>query len=62
VFAWLQEKGSIADREMYRVFNMGMGMLVVVGTEEADRVPRSAGDVSIHRIGEITAGDGVTIV
>jgi phosphoribosylformylglycinamidine cyclo-ligase len=29
-FDWLQEQGGITDWEMYRTFNMGMGMVLVV--------------------------------
>ena len=30
VFDWLQEKGNIETKEMYRTFNMGMGMIIIV--------------------------------
>jgi phosphoribosylformylglycinamidine cyclo-ligase len=36
VFGWLQERGNIADDEMHRVFNCGIGMVVVVAPEHAD--------------------------
>jgi len=36
VFRWLQEQGSVADAEMRRVFNCGIGMVVVIGAEHAD--------------------------
>lgn len=35
IFRWLQKLGNVSDEEMYRVFNMGMGMLVVVSDEQA---------------------------
>jgi len=35
VFEWLREAGNIPDREMYRTFNCGMGMAVVVPPEQA---------------------------
>ena len=37
LFAWLQEEGGIADSEMYRVFNCGIGMIVVVAREHAQQ-------------------------
>jgi len=37
VFEWLEKQGGIAIEEMYRVFNMGIGMVAVVDTEQADR-------------------------
>jgi phosphoribosylformylglycinamidine cyclo-ligase len=57
VFGYVREKGGILDGEMYRVFNMGMGMLVVVGADDADEVPDRLGEMSVHRVGEIVAGE-----
>jgi phosphoribosylformylglycinamidine cyclo-ligase len=37
VFGWLQEKGNVADAEMHRVFNCGIGLVVVVAPEDAER-------------------------
>lgn len=37
VFAWLQERGNVEDAEMHRVFNCGIGMVLVVGAADADR-------------------------
>lgn len=37
VFNWLQENGNIEDKEMYRVFNNGIGMAVVVSKEDAQK-------------------------
>lgn len=38
IFTLLQEKGKIADGEMFRVFNMGIGMMVVVSEKEAAEI------------------------
>ena len=37
IFDWLQEKGGIDEQEMYRVFNCGIGLVVVVGASDVDR-------------------------
>lgn len=37
VFEWLQREGRVADAEMYRVFNCGIGMTVHVAPGDADR-------------------------
>jgi len=37
VFDWLQQQGKIADAEMYRVFNCGIGMTVHVAANDAQR-------------------------
>ena len=57
VFAWLQREGNVADAEMHRVFNCGIGMVVIVAArDEADalRVLRDAGE-DVNRIGSIVA-------
>jgi len=58
VFRYLQAKGGIPDGEMYRVFNMGMGMLVVVRGADAESMPECLPETPVHRVGEIVAGDG----
>jgi phosphoribosylformylglycinamidine cyclo-ligase len=36
LFRWLQMKGGVADAEMVRVFNCGIGMVVIVSPDQAD--------------------------
>ena len=64
VFDWLQQQGKIADAEMYRVFNCGIGMTVHVAANDAQRaigVLRDAGQEALV-IGEIRSGTrGVVI-
>jgi phosphoribosylformylglycinamidine cyclo-ligase len=49
---------------MRRVFNLGLGYLVVVPAAEADEAIRIAGAAghSAYRVGEIVPGDGVELV
>ena len=37
VFDWLQQRGDVEDSEMYRTFNMGMGMIIVVDKNDAEK-------------------------
>jgi phosphoribosylformylglycinamidine cyclo-ligase len=37
LFSWLQKHGGVADAEMHRVFNCGIGMIVVVAAQDADK-------------------------
>ncbi|DAC23864.1 MAG TPA: phosphoribosylformylglycinamidine cyclo-ligase [Candidatus Poseidoniales archaeon] len=37
-FHWIQEMGSVDDREMHRTFNMGTGMILIVSNESADTI------------------------
>ena len=37
IFDWLQEKGNVESNEMYRTFNCGIGMVLVVAAEDAEQ-------------------------
>jgi phosphoribosylformylglycinamidine cyclo-ligase len=37
IFDWLQRAGGVAEGEMHRVFNCGIGMVGVVAAEDAGR-------------------------
>ena len=55
LFGWLQQHGGVADAEMHRVFNCGIGMVVIVSKENAAAAIaqlRAAGE-TVDRIGEI---------
>lgn len=60
VFRVLKKIGRIEDEEMYRVFNMGIGLVLVVPTEWAERVAARAADLGDRAflIGEIVAATG----
>jgi phosphoribosylformylglycinamidine cyclo-ligase len=57
LFQWLQREGRVADAEMLRVFNCGIGMAVVVAAKDADAAARSlvGGGEAVYRIGRIEA-------
>lgn len=60
LFAWLQQHGGVADAEMYRVFNCGIGMVVIVAPEiakEAMHQLTTAGE-TVFQIGSIRARIG----
>ena len=55
LFQWLQREGGVADDEMLRVFNCGIGMAIVVAAREADAAERSlvrSGE-TVLRIGRV---------
>ena len=60
VFGFLQERGRVASEEMYRVFNMGIGLVVVVSRDQADTAVDvlTASGESLFCIGEIVDGKG----
>ncbi|MGH1469652.1 MAG: phosphoribosylformylglycinamidine cyclo-ligase [Cellvibrionaceae bacterium] len=37
IFDWLQEQGNVTDTEMYRTFNCGIGMVIVVSNDKAEQ-------------------------
>ena len=60
LFAWLQRAGGVADAEMHRVFNCGIGMVAAVAPEHAARAAellRAAGE-TVYEIGAIEPGEG----
>ncbi len=60
LFTWLQQHGAVADAEMHRVFNCGIGMAVIVSKENADAATaqlQAAGE-TVSRIGEIRERQG----
>jgi phosphoribosylformylglycinamidine cyclo-ligase len=56
-FAWLQQLGGIDDAEMARVFNMGLGLVLVVSAFYAESIQRMLAGAKLDswRIGEIVA-------
>jgi phosphoribosylformylglycinamidine cyclo-ligase len=63
VWDWIQQTGRIADAEMHRTFNCGIGMAAIVpGTavDAALELLRAAGEQAAV-IGEVVAGTGVQI-
>ncbi len=61
IFALIQRLGSVPDEEMYRTFNMGMGMVLMVAPTHVDRI---LGSISGSRvIGKVVRGTfGVSVI
>ncbi len=67
LFSWLQQQGGVADTEMYRVFNCGIGMVAVVSSSQAEAISQTlrAQGETVYQIGEIAecaATDAQTVV
>ncbi|MDA0835954.1 MAG: phosphoribosylformylglycinamidine cyclo-ligase [Planctomycetota bacterium] len=60
VFPWVQQCGNIEETEMEHVFNLGVGMVLVVAADQADAIREvlTDGEKTPYVIGEIVAGDG----
>jgi phosphoribosylformylglycinamidine cyclo-ligase len=56
VMRWVQEKGKIAESEMFRTFNMGVGMIFTVDPADVDAALATV--PSLFVLGEIVEGSG----
>ena len=54
IFKCLQEWGNVARREMFRTFNCGIGMILIVDADIAD-------ELDGYKIGHVVEGEGVTV-
>ncbi len=60
IFRWLQEQGNVAEPEMLRTFNCGIGMMIIVPAAAADAAIASltaSGETAVL-LGEIISGSG----
>jgi phosphoribosylformylglycinamidine cyclo-ligase len=67
LFQWLQKEGQVADAEMHRVFNCGIGMVVIVAEVDAGAAMQllAAAGERVYHIGRIEArqeGQAQTVV
>ena len=66
IFNWLQDKGNIDQTEMYRTFNCGIGMVLIVDNDQAQPVIDRLSDLGekVFKIGNIeeTIGDDQVII
>lgn len=63
VFRLLEEEGKVPHREMFNIFNMGIGMAIAVAPEDADKALENLRKSGLKPavIGEVVIGNGVTI-
>ena len=67
LFDWLQKEGGVAEDEMHRVFNCGIGMVIVVAPEHAAQATKLLSDAgetvwTIGRIDKHTDGPQTVVV
>ena len=60
IFKYLQEKGKIDEEEMYHIFNMGVGMALIVNKEDVDKTLSLIDNAFV--LGEVTDESGIEIV
>jgi phosphoribosylamine--glycine ligase / phosphoribosylformylglycinamidine cyclo-ligase len=61
IFQVIQQMGQVEFEEMYQVFNMGIGMVIVADARRAQRIQEAIPEAT-WIIGEVVAGEGVEIV
>lgn len=61
IFEFLKDKGALADKDLYNVFNMGIGFVLAVPASEADKVLAIAegNGEQAYKIGLVVKGEGV---
>ena len=60
IFRFIQEKGQIDDDEMYQVFNMGVGLAIIVDQKDKDKVLETISDSFV--LGEVSQDEGISFV
>jgi phosphoribosylformylglycinamidine cyclo-ligase len=61
IFSLMQKAGSISNKDMFRTFNMGIGMVLVVPEAQAEQTVRLAESLGerAYRIGTVTPGEQI---
>ena len=64
IFAFLQEKGPVEEEEMFRVFNMGIGFVLIVAEDFANSIAKKLTRYGekVYKIGRVTSGTGKVIL
>lgn len=59
IFSLMREVGQLKESDLFRTFNMGIGMVVIVSADQADEAIRlaEANGESVYRIGSVVEGD-----
>lgn len=65
IFEIMQKIGNVSEQEMYRVFNMGIGLVFIIskdGIEKMKEILKSYSDFGLYQIGQIEDGEGVVLL
>ena len=64
LFQLMQKTGNISEHDMFNTFNMGVGMVLTVPAEQADKaldILHANGEPEAYRLGVIAEGEGVEL-
>jgi phosphoribosylformylglycinamidine cyclo-ligase len=64
IFSLIQKEGKIFDQEMYRTFNMGIGMVLIVSNGESEKILEELSTIGYDSclIGKVIKGEKETII
>ncbi|HEX8844994.1 MAG TPA: phosphoribosylformylglycinamidine cyclo-ligase [Pyrinomonadaceae bacterium] len=64
IFKLMQEIGHVSDAEMFRTFNMGVGMVIVAGSQDAEAIKShfQARGEPVYEIGRVTEGGREVVI
>ena len=64
IFTFLQSKGPVEEEEMFRVFNIGIGFVLIVAEDFAESIARKLTRYGekVYKIGRITTGTGKVVL
>jgi phosphoribosylformylglycinamidine cyclo-ligase len=64
IFTFLQKAGPVKEEEMFRVFNMGIGFVLIVAEDFANSIAKKLTKFGekVYRIGRITTGTGKVVL
>ena len=64
IFQWLKNQGNINNKEMFRVFNCGVGMVVIISKDESDKVIKTLKNMNENAwlIGEVFASNDNKVI
>jgi phosphoribosylformylglycinamidine cyclo-ligase len=60
IFGIMQRLGNVDEKEMFRTFNMGIGMIVIVSSESSESAKERIGNV--YKIGTVVKGENVVSI
>ncbi len=64
IFGLLKEWGNVDWHEMYRTFNMGIGMIIIASADEAEKIKADleSRNEAVYEIGRVTEGSHEVVV
>jgi len=64
IFTFLQKAGPVEEEEMFRVFNMGIGFVLIVAEDFADSITKKLTKYGecVYKIGRVTTGTGKVVL